>query len=336
MKLPDVMDLLKSERIRKGISLEEVAKRGGWSNESVPRSMEKPGANPQLRSIQRYAAAVNISDFKIMLEQTQKPTTITFFLHAGGVGKSTAVRDIGFALSEGGFRVLLIDTDSQANLTTWLGVRDVSLAQTIYPAIIGDEDALHLPEPITVHGMHLIPAQTDIAKIDMNLPGVFMGVTRLKEAVARLEGYDFILIDPPPGLHSLTQLAVIAADHVVVPAATNNKSLEGIMTVIDMVKQYRRANPELRIRLFVPTLHDARTNHNRETLAYFREQLSSIAPVASPLTYRPAVYQDASLNRKPVAEYSPKDPAVEEIQTVTSELLNVLGVDVAFGVASHV
>ncbi len=336
MKLPDVMDLLKQERIRKGISLEEIAKRGGWSNESVPRSMEKPGANPQLRSIQRYAAAVNVSDFKITLEQAHKPTVITFFLHAGGVGKSTAVRDIGFTLAEGGFRVLLIDTDSQANLSTWLGVNDVPLERTIYPAVIGNEDALHLPEPVAVHGMHLIPAQTDIAKIDMNLPGVFMGVTRLKEAVAKLQGYDFILIDPPPGLHSLTQLAVIAADHVVVPASTNNKSLEGIMTVIDMVKQYRRANPELRIRLFVPTLHDARTNHNRETLAYFRTELSQIAPVASPLTYRPAVYQDASLNRQPVAVYSPRDPAVEEIQTVTSELLNVLGVNVDFAVASHV
>ncbi len=183
--------------------------------------------------------------------------------------------------------------------------------------------------------MHLIPAQTDIAKIDMSLPGVFMGVTRLKDAVAKLSGYDFILIDPPPGLHSLNQLAVIAADHVVVPASTNNKSLEGIMTVIDMVKQYRRANPELRIRMFVPTLHDARTNHNRETLGYFRDKLSQIAPVASPLTYRPAVYQDASLNRKPVAVYNPKDPAVEEIYTVTSELLNVLGVQVNIEAAPH-
>lgn len=336
MRLPDVMELLKTERLRKGISLEEIAKRGNWSNESVPRSMEKTGANPQLRSIQRYAAALDITDFKISLEQAQKPTVITFFLHAGGVGKSTAVRDLGFALAEGGFRVLLIDTDSQANLTTWLGVQDVPLTKTIYPAVIGDEDALRLPEPVAVHGMHLIPAQTDIAKIDMNLPGVFMGVTRLKEAVAHLNGYDFILIDPPPGLHSLTQLAVIAADHVVVPASTNNKSLEGIMTVIDMVKQYKRANAELRIRLFIPTLHDARTNHNRETLAYFRSELSRVAPVASPLTYRPAVYQDASLNRLPVAAYRPKDPAVEEIQTVTSELLNVLGVNVDLGVVPHV
>lgn len=335
MKLPDVMNLLKQERIRKGISLEEIAKRGGWSNESVPRSMEKPGANPQLRSIQLYAAAVNISDFKIALEHASKPTVITFFLHAGGVGKSTAVRDIGFALAEGGFRVLLIDTDSQANLTTWLGVDGVSLDQTIYPAVIGDEDTLKLPEPIEVFGMHLIPAQTDIARIDMSLPGVFMGVTRLKDAVARLSGYDFVLIDPPPGLHALNQLAVIAADHVVVPASTNNKSLEGVMTVIDMVKQYRRANSELRIRMFVPTLHDTRTNHNRETLSYFQDKLSQIAPVASPLTYRPAVYQDASLNRKPVAAYSPRDPAVGEIQMVTSELLNVFGVNVEFGKVPH-
>src|SRR4051794_34276607 len=48
---------------------------------------------------------------------------VSFFNHAGGAGKTSATRDVGFVLAEEGFAVLLIDADPQANLTSWLGVR---------------------------------------------------------------------------------------------------------------------------------------------------------------------------------------------------------------------
>jgi chromosome partitioning protein len=67
---------------------------------------------------------------------------LTFFNHAGGVAKTSTVRDVGYVLAEGGHRVLLIDMDPQANLTKWLGVDDdVDLDRTVYPAIIGDPRA---------------------------------------------------------------------------------------------------------------------------------------------------------------------------------------------------
>jgi chromosome partitioning protein len=66
---------------------------------------------------------------------------LTFFNHAGGVAKTSTVRDVGYVLAEGGRRVLLIDMDPQANLTKWLGVDDdVDLEQTVYPAIIGEDE----------------------------------------------------------------------------------------------------------------------------------------------------------------------------------------------------
>jgi chromosome partitioning protein len=111
--------------------------------------------------------------------------------------------------------VLLIDMDPQANLTKWLGVEDdVELAETVYPAILGAADAeaetehlpLQLPEPRRVHGMDLVPAHLNIAIIEREILSVFMGVLRLREAVRRLAGYDFVLIDPPPSLGQLSAL----------------------------------------------------------------------------------------------------------------------------------
>src|SRR5690554_1012314 len=96
---------------------------------------------------------------------------ISVFNHAGGVAKTSTVRDIGYVLSDLGYRVLLIDLDPQANLTNWLGIDDdIDLSETVYPAIIPDSaDAdpteLVLPEPRSVHGMDIIPATLRLASL---------------------------------------------------------------------------------------------------------------------------------------------------------------------------
>jgi chromosome partitioning protein len=262
-------------------------------------------------------------------------TVLTFFNHAGGVAKTSTVRDIGFVLGELGNRVLLIDVDPQANLTKWMGVEDdISLAQTIYPAVIGDPDVgesdendaeLTLPAPLHVHGVDLIPSHLNIAIVEREILSIFMGVMRLREAVQRLEGYDFVLIDPPPSLGQLSALAVVAADRVVVPLPTNRKGLDGIPTVIKMVREYRKAARELSIALFVLTQHDRRTRHDRESLQIIRSQLKAFAPISTPLNSRPAYYSDAQVEGAPIPLYAPGSVADEEIRVVTGELLAALG-----------
>lgn len=261
---------------------------------------------------------------------------LTFFNHAGGVAKTSTVRDVGYVLGEMGRRVLLIDLDPQANLTKWLGVDDdVALSQTVYPAVLGDtganadEDAgqgttLALPEPLRVHGMDLIPGALSIAIIEREILSVFMGVVRLREALLRLEGYDYVLIDPPPSLGQLSALGVVAADRVVVPLPTNRKGLDGIPTVIKMVREYRKAAPKLDIALFVLTQHDRRTRHDRESLEIIRNQLTAIAPVSAALGSRPAYYSDAQVQGMPISVYAPGSEADLEVRQVTAELLEVM------------
>lgn len=265
---------------------------------------------------------------------------VTFFNHAGGVAKTSTARDVGYVLSELGRRVLLIDVDPQANLTRWLGVDDdVTLARTIYPAVLGESDRdegrgaaaaaakgaadeeLALPEPLRVHGMDLIPSNLNLAILEREILSVFMGVVRLREAVRRLEGYDYVLIDPPPSLGQLSALAVVAADRVVVPLPTNRKGLDGIPTVIRMVREYRKAARGLDIALFVLTQHDRRTRHDREVLEAIRNQLTAVAPVSTPLGSRPAYYSDAQVQGMPISLYAKGSEADREIRQVTAELL---------------
>jgi chromosome partitioning protein len=258
---------------------------------------------------------------------------LTFFNHAGGVAKTSTIRDVGYVLAEGGERVLLIDLDPQANLTKWLGVdENVELSQTVYPAVIdegtseneSDESRLVLPAPLRVHGMELIPSHLNIAIIEREILSVFMGVMRLREAVRRVEGYDYVLIDPPPSLGQLSALAVVAADQVVVPLPTNRKGLDGIPTVIKMVREYRKAARGLRIALFVLTQHDKRTRHDRESHDIIAAQLPALAPISTPLSSRPAYYSDAQVQGMPIPVYAPGSEADREIRVVAHELLAVL------------
>jgi chromosome partitioning protein len=258
---------------------------------------------------------------------------LTFFNHAGGVAKTSTVRDVGYVLAESGHRVLLIDLDPQANLTKWLGVDDdIELAQTVYPAVLGhlddegelDESELRLPEPLKVHGLDLIPSHLNIAIVEREILSIFMGVLRLRDAVRRLDGYDFVLIDPPPSLGQLSALAVVAADQVVVPLPTNRKGLDGIPTVIKMVREYKKAARGLRIALFVLTQHDRRTRHDRESHDIIAAQLPAVAPISSPLASRPAYYSDAQVQGLPIPLYAPGSEADVEIRRVTQELLEAL------------
>ena len=260
---------------------------------------------------------------------------LTFFNHAGGVAKTSTVRDIGYVLGEMGNRVLLIDLDPQANLTKWLGVdEDVELSETVYPAVISQVDGgergvesegfLQLPTPRRVHGMELIPSNLGIAIIEREILSIFLGVLRLREAVRKLEGYDFVLIDPPPSLGQLSALAVVASDRVVVPLPTNRKGLDGIQTVVKMVREYKKAARDLDIAMFVLTQHDRRTRHDRESQEIITAQLPVVAPISSPLGSRPAIYSDAQVEGLPIPLYAPGSEADREVRQVTQELLAAL------------
>ena len=145
MNSGEIVSLLRGERERRGLSQRALAERLGMSDNKGLQKLERPDSNPTLRSVQRYAAALGV-ELKVEVESVR---TVVFFNHAGGVAKTSSVRDIGFSLAEQGFNVLLIDADPQANLSEWLGVTEPpTLEQTIFSAVISsgrERSGLGLP-----------------------------------------------------------------------------------------------------------------------------------------------------------------------------------------------
>ncbi|CAM3407444.1 ParA family protein [Deinococcus deserti] len=253
----------------------------------------------------------------------QTMITATVFNHAGGAGKTSIVRDVGYELARQGQRVLVVDLDPQANLTAWLGVVDVQMEQTVYQ--VATEGA-ELPEPVAVHGLHLIPSQVDLALAETGMLGVPGSQLFLQQALRTVQDrYDLVLVDSPPSVGQLAILGAAAADRLIVPVPTRTKGLNALPGLQKATNLYRRLRPELAMGLYVPTMYDARRTHDREVLALLRQHLS---PLAEPVPERAAVWLDSTMAGEPVGVYKAGSPAHQDVLRLTDEVARSLGLKV--------
>ncbi|MFC4638265.1 ParA family protein [Deinococcus hohokamensis] len=247
--------------------------------------------------------------------------TLTFFNHAGGAAKTSLALNVGHALSRGGYRVLLVDLDPQANLSTWLGHSLVPDAQTAFDTAVNSE--ARLPVPQHVHGMDLIPSNLHLALSEGQMMAQEGSTLNLRYALEELQHqYDVVLVDSPPSLGKLAVMAALAADQLIVPVPTRAKGLNGLPGVLAALNTYRRLRPDLRVGLFVPTLYDSRNSHDRDVLEALRRQLQ---PLAAPLSYRPATWNDSAGTGEPILVYAPNSPAATEVRGLADEIAQTAG-----------
>lgn len=199
----------------------------------------------------------------------------------GGVGKTTTTINLGAALAELGFNVLLVDLDPQGNATTGLGIDKDGDGLTTYDLLMDEAPLLDIVHETSVEGLWIAPATTDLSSADIELVANEKRSFLLRDAlrhsaVSRLR-LDYILIDCPPSLSLLTVNAMVAADSVLVPLQSEFYALEGLSQLLLTVRQIRgSANPDLRIEGVVLTMFDIRNNLARQVENDARENLGDI------------------------------------------------------------
>lgn len=240
----------------------------------------------------------------------------------GGVGKTTTAINLSAALAMAEMRVLLVDTDAQANCTGGLGIAKGSLSRTIYHSLVLGEPLSEIILDTELDNLKLVPA-------DRNLTGAAIEIIEfperefiLKRLLAEVQGrFDFVLIDSPPSLNILTLNGLVAAQSVLVPIQCEYFALEGISELFDTVSRVRRSfNPGLAIEGILLTMYDERTNLSaqvREDLrSYFASQMfQTVVPRNVRLAEAPSF-------GKPIFLYDIRSKGAESYISLAKEILN--------------
>lgn len=202
----------------------------------------------------------------------------------GGVGKTTTSVNLSAALAYMGKKVLLIDIDPQANATQGIGVDRSALELTVYDAITQDVPLKDIILPTNVEGLSIVPANIDLAGVEIELSQVSTGrEQKLKKALDEEKAkYDYVIIDCPPALGLLNTNALTASDTVLIPVQCEYYALEGLTQLLNTILLTQKVfNENLTIEGVLLTMLDSRTNLgievSQEVRKYFREKVYDVA-----------------------------------------------------------
>jgi chromosome partitioning protein len=188
--------------------------------------------------------------------------TITFGIQKGGVGKSTTSGIVAYLMAKEGYKVLVVDMDSQGNVTDLLTQQDVFYfeGKTILEAF-EDGDVSEYIYKVS-DNLHVVPSDDYLATLARYLYTKFKGnpSTRLKELLLKVEDqYDFIIIDTPPSLSEPMVNAVCASDYVVILAESSKWAFSAIPRFIETIEYARdNINSGIKIAGILRTMNDVR------------------------------------------------------------------------------
>lgn len=239
----------------------------------------------------------------------------------GGVGKTTTSINLSASLAVKGKKVLVIDTDPQGNTTSGFGVDKNELENTIYELMLGECSIQDCILKDVIKNVSIIPSNVNLAAAEIELIGVDKKEFILKGEVDWVKDkYDFIIIDCPPSLNTLTINALTTADSVLVPIQCEYYALEGLSQLIHTVNLVKeRLNPELDMEGVVFTMYDSRTNLSMQVVENVKEHLNqNIYKTMIPRNIRLA---EAPSYGMPIHMYDPKSAGSESYMSLADEVI---------------
>ncbi|HYN10811.1 MAG TPA: ParA family protein [Vicinamibacterales bacterium] len=241
----------------------------------------------------------------------------------GGVAKTTTAINLAASLAMAGQRILVVDLDPQANLTSGLGKKGQPPdAGTIYEALTGEhEDPLAFVIPTSIDHLALLPSDRDLTGAEIELVAFEDRELRLRKLLDALRTrFDYIFVDTPPSLGLLTLNALVAADTVLIPLNCEYFALEGIAELLATIDRVRGSfNPDLDVEGVLLTMYDDRTNLGQQVSRNIRDFFGE--KVYTTVIPRNIRLGEAPSHGVPVILYDARSRGAEAYITLAHEFL---------------
>ncbi len=240
----------------------------------------------------------------------------------GGVGKTTTSINLSACLAALGKKVLAIDMDPQGNMTSGLGIDKNEVENSVYDLILGETEIEQVICKEALENLDVIPSNINLSAAEIELIGVEDKEYIIHNEVEKVrDNYDFVIIDCPPSLNTLTINAMTTADSILVPIQCEYYALEGLSQLIHTIELVKeRLNPNLGIEGVVFTMYDARTNLSLQVVENVKDNLNqTIYKTIIPRNIRLA---EAPSHGLPINLYDPKSAGAESYMLLAEEVIN--------------
>lgn len=246
--------------------------------------------------------------------------TIAISSFKGGTAKTSTALHIGSALAK--FhkkKVLLVDFDAQANLTTGLGF-DPDENDSLAPVLQGQKEVKAVIQKTSIASLDLIPADTWLERVEVtgSLAADRYSHEKLRDILAPLK-YDIAIIDTPPSLCWLTESALIAAQHTLVCATPEFYSVKGLERLSQFVESISQRHP-LNVLAVVLSFWNSRGKSNQAFLDVVERTFP--AKALKQKIRRDIAVSEASIYGKPVFDTQPDGRAADDYKLLVKELLS--------------
>lgn len=215
----------------------------------------------------------------------------------------------------------MIDLDPQGNASSGLGVNKDELEHSIYQLMIGTNSFDECVQKNVLENLDVLPANVNLAGVEIETLDMEDRNYILSKEIDKVKDrYDYILIDCPPSLNSLTINSMTTADSVLVPIQCEFYALEGLSQLIytiDLVKD--RLNPNLKMDGVVFTMYDARTNLSLQVIENVRENLNQ--KIYNTIIPRSVRLAEAPSYGLPINIYDRKSTGAKAYRALAEEII---------------
>ena len=261
------------------------------------------------------------------------PRVIALLNQKGGVGKTTSTVNIGAALAELGKRVCLVDMDPQGHLSLHLGLDGESVGDTVYELLLEPDVPLKQVVVKVRPNLDCIPSRVDLAAAEIELANDGDRLKRLGAKFApHMDDYDYILLDCPPSLGTLTLNALSMAREVYVPMQAHFLAMQGFTKLLETVGEVCRngVNIDLRVGGVILCMHEKHSTLVKEVVgeldAFFEENQGNPLLASFAKVLRPAIRKNIKLAEAPsfgqtIFDYAPWCPGALDYRTLAERII---------------